>query len=168
MLVKCICTNCAGHLEFEEENAGESIRCPHCGFETTLALPGSKSPDEEQEYFVIRKQALLRWLLRIAVVVVVFGVGGWVLYRWGVPWIQDRFIEIETTGGAMVILIGLCLVVPFVVFWLIFPVLLFFQLRKLTGVLAQIAGRSNTDESAGSAPEEKSLASEQEKEKSEA
>ena len=44
MLTKCICTYCAGHLEFEEENAGEKIKCPHCGFETTLFLPGQE-PD---------------------------------------------------------------------------------------------------------------------------
>src|SRR6266436_22576 len=39
MLIKCICTNCAGHLEFEEESAGETIECPHCHFETVLYLP---------------------------------------------------------------------------------------------------------------------------------
>jgi hypothetical protein len=42
MLIKCICVNCAGHLEFEEENLGEKIDCPHCGFETTLAVPGTE------------------------------------------------------------------------------------------------------------------------------
>ena len=47
MLTKCICTNCAGHLEFEEENAGEKIKCPHCGFETTLFLPGDEPETEE-------------------------------------------------------------------------------------------------------------------------
>lgn len=167
MLVKCICTNCAGHLEFEEENAGESIRCPHCGFETTLELPGSKPADTEQEYLMIRKQVLRKWLLRLVAVVLVFGGGGWVLYRWGVPWVQERFIEVESTTTAMLILIGFCLAVPFLVFWLIFPVVLFFQLRRLTGTLALIADRSATAQSVAAVPEESSVTSEEEKGKSE-
>lgn len=140
MLVKCICTNCAGHLEFEEENAGERIPCPHCGFETALTLPGAKTEEEpKQEYLVIPKELLQKWLLRGAVVILAAGLGGWALYRWGVPWIQERYVEIESTTVAMLVLIALCVAVPFVLCWLILPVLLFFQLQQLNRSVAQLA-----------------------------
>jgi len=35
----CSCTNCGEHLEFDPENAGETITCPHCGKQTVLFLP---------------------------------------------------------------------------------------------------------------------------------
>jgi DNA-directed RNA polymerase subunit RPC12/RpoP len=43
MLVKCNCTVCSEHLEFEPENAGSLIKCPHCGMETVLFIPQAKS-----------------------------------------------------------------------------------------------------------------------------
>jgi hypothetical protein len=39
MLAKCNCNNCSTHLEFDPQNAGQSILCPKCGIETTLYLP---------------------------------------------------------------------------------------------------------------------------------
>jgi len=36
MNVKCVCSNCPGHIEFEESNAGQTVTCPHCGLETVL------------------------------------------------------------------------------------------------------------------------------------
>jgi hypothetical protein len=38
--VKCACSNCSGHLEFDGEHAGVTVACPHCGLATKLiALP---------------------------------------------------------------------------------------------------------------------------------
>ena len=108
MLAKCICTNCAGHLEFEEENAGESIPCPHCGFETTLELPGSKRRDPELAAW-LRKQALRRRLVWVAGPIVVFGGAGYALYRWGVPWVEDVLPWADTTTKAVLALLLLCL-----------------------------------------------------------
>jgi uncharacterized protein YbjQ (UPF0145 family) len=39
MMTKCTCNSCSTILEFEEEHAGETIVCPHCGAETTLFFP---------------------------------------------------------------------------------------------------------------------------------
>jgi hypothetical protein len=37
----CNCNTCSGHLEFERDNVGETVVCPHCGMETTLYVPDS-------------------------------------------------------------------------------------------------------------------------------
>jgi DNA-directed RNA polymerase subunit RPC12/RpoP len=139
MLVKCICTNCAGHLEFEEENAGEKIDCPHCGFETILSLPGTRPPDAEL-IAMIRRRALRRRLLFAVAILLVAGGCGYALYRWGVPWIQDLSPSLDTTWKAMAVLLVGCAILPFAVAWLILPVVLFFQIRKGVEHLSRIAG----------------------------
>jgi DNA-directed RNA polymerase subunit RPC12/RpoP len=136
MLVKCICTNCAGHLEFEEQNAGETIPCPHCGFKTVLELPGAKKADPEMTSLIRQPVWRRRLILGTVALLVLAGVG-FALYRWGVPWIMDRVPEIESILTAMVVLVLLCLAVPFALFWLAFPALLFFQLRRIIQLLSQ-------------------------------
>src|SRR5438128_12132952 len=50
MLVKCLCNNCSGHLEFESSDAGQHVECPHCAMETILYVPQSPiSPQEQSE-----------------------------------------------------------------------------------------------------------------------
>jgi hypothetical protein len=142
MLTKCICTNCAGHLEFEEENAGESIPCPHCGFETTLFLPGME-PDRPAP-----PVPLWRWLWRqiqgnrrnrtIAALLVLAGLG-YALYRWGAPWLQDLFPSIESRALATTILALSLMALPFLVLWLILPWLLLRETRKLSRAIAGMA-----------------------------
>jgi len=136
MLVKCICTNCAGHLEFEDLDAGESIACPHCGFNTTLELPGAKKADPEMTS-LIKRLVFRRRLIRWGTLVLVLAAAGFSLYHWGVPWIMDRVPEIESNITAMVVLVLLCLALPFVLFWLVFPALLFLQLRRIIQLLSQ-------------------------------
>jgi DNA-directed RNA polymerase subunit RPC12/RpoP len=38
----CICNKCSGRLEFDPNNVGETIQCPHCGMETVLPKPEPK------------------------------------------------------------------------------------------------------------------------------
>jgi hypothetical protein len=159
MLAKCICTNCAGHLEFEEENAGESIPCPHCGFETTLELPGSKRRDPELAAW-LRKQALRRRLVWVAGPIVVFGGAGYALYRWGVPWVEDVLPWADTTTKAVLALLLLCLMLPFALVWVVFPVLVFFQLRRLTEVFGEMAEGLRQRGNARAAQEDESDAAE--------
>jgi len=47
--VKCSCNNCSEHLQFELQDAGKRIDCPHCGMETLLYVP--------QKYVASVKQA---------------------------------------------------------------------------------------------------------------
>ena len=145
MLVKCICTNCAGHLEFEEQNAGATIACPHCGFKTVLELPGAKKADPEMTSLIRKLVWRRRLILGTVALLVMIGVG-FALYRWGVPWIMDRVPEIESVITAMVVLVLLCLALPFVLFWLVFPALLFFQLRRIIQLLSQSVAESSAAE----------------------
>lgn len=39
MILKCVCNNCPGHIEFDEKDAGQTVICPHCGIETLLFIP---------------------------------------------------------------------------------------------------------------------------------
>lgn len=39
MTAKTSCQQCGVHIEFEVENAGETVPCPSCGQQTTLLLP---------------------------------------------------------------------------------------------------------------------------------
>jgi hypothetical protein len=45
MLVKGDCEKCSGHLEFEAEQVGFAVVCPHCGKETKLIGTVSKTPE---------------------------------------------------------------------------------------------------------------------------
>src|SRR5258706_2448841 len=140
MLIKCICSNCAGHLEFEEENLGEKIDCPHCGFETTLAVPGT----EEITRLVAaraRRRNLRRRLSWIAVGVLVISGLGFVLYHWGLPLVKSFLPDTESAPSPVLVLALVCLVLPFVLVWLILPIFIIFQLRNLTRVLTLIESK---------------------------
>src|SRR5256885_16846392 len=90
MLTKCICTNCAGHLEFEEENAGEKIKCPHCSFDTTLFLPGQEATEDESEGEQFgRSRISKRLLITTAALVVLVAGAGYSMYRWVLPPLKD-------------------------------------------------------------------------------
>lgn len=135
MLVKCICTNCAGHLAFDEENAGEKIDCPHCGFETTLTLPGSESKTEPVPYW--RRREVRRQAVWVALSLLLVGAVAFALYRWVLPPLKD-WLNTESLVLAIAVLLGICLLVSLVLVWLAFPFVLVVQLRKLTDVLAEI------------------------------
>ncbi len=141
MSVKCICTNCAGHLEFEEENAGQKIACPHCGFQTTLFLPGQE-PEElnsERSPGQTSKRALV---LVAAVALLVAGGIGYAIYHWGMPLVEEQFPSVESRLGRVLLLILGCLLVPVALFWLCFPILLFAQMRKMNRALERLAENS--------------------------
>ena len=139
MLVKCLCTNCAGHLEFEEENNGEKIPCPHCGFETTLYLPGSEP--EELRAASVQNGASWRWRLVFGgAALLVLTTVGYVLYQWVLPWIAELLPGTAGRWTAFVALLLFCFTLPFLLIWLIFPVLLFLQLRRVIQLLSELTG----------------------------
>jgi len=155
MLVKCICKNCAGHLEFEEENAGQKIKCPHCGFDTILFLPGAEQEAEEQVASLRRKLQLQRRLiLWVGAAVIVLGLL-WCIYHWGLPAVESLLPSIDNKVILVLVLALLCLSIPLVIVWLLLPVFLFFQIRKLISLLARIEEdlRSEPSEAEPEAPE---------------
>ena len=138
MLTKCICTNCAGHLEFEEENAGEKIKCPHCGFDTTLFLPGEEPSGDSQP----RSRLIPKRILITAVALgLVLGGLGYSIYRWLLPPIKD-WLNTENPILPVVVLAGGCLALSLALVWTVFPVLLLFQIKRITDVLADLESNS--------------------------
>jgi len=142
MLVKCICTNCAGHLEFEEENAGEKIKCPHCRFDTTLFLPGTEPIDDEIALSKRLRFRSKRPLIAAAIAVLVLAGIGYSIYRWVFPPVRDWLPYTESPVLPVIVLGIGCLAVLLLLAWLLFPILIYLQFRKLTQILARIEAGS--------------------------
>jgi hypothetical protein len=156
MLTKCICTYCAGHLEFEEENAGEKIKCPHCGFETTLFLPGDEPDDLESEAGTGRF-ARFKWpLIAGGVALAVLAGVIYALARWVLPPLKLWLPYTESPVLPVIVLALVCLGAVMLLAWTVFPILLFVQLRKLTGALESIEANGRPILSAEPVNEEES------------
>ena len=137
MLVKCICTNCAGHLEFEEESAGQKIECPHCGFDTVLFLPGAEKAEAEVASLT-HKLEIQRRLLLLAVVVVVLGAVVWAVYHWIVPLFAGLLPETDSKVVPVLMAVFVCLMIPSVLAWMVFPFVWYFQTRRLIAAVQQL------------------------------
>src|ERR1700674_2712822 len=116
MLVKCFCTNCAGHLEFEEENAGQKIKCPHCGFDTVLFLPGAEPPGDRLPTFT-QKLLRRRWLICAGGGAVLIAAVAWALYQWGLPFVENLLPFDTSKVVSVLVLVLICLLVPLVLTW---------------------------------------------------
>jgi hypothetical protein len=44
MLATCPCNTCSQPIEFDHEQKGQTLNCPHCGVDTVLFLPAVKPP----------------------------------------------------------------------------------------------------------------------------
>jgi hypothetical protein len=44
MLATCPCNTCSQPIEFDHEQNGQTLNCPHCGVDTVLFLPAVKPP----------------------------------------------------------------------------------------------------------------------------
>ena len=147
MLIKCICKSCAGHLEFEEQNAGQKIKCPHCGFDTTLYLPGAEQAEEELAT-LNRKLRMQRLLLLGLAGALILGGLGWCLYHWGMPIVEDLFPSVDKPLFRVLILVAFCLGLPLLLMWLLLPIFLFIEWRRLLRLVARIEQHLNTSGSA--------------------
>lgn len=142
MLTKCICTYCAGHLEFEEENAGEKIKCPHCGFETTLFLPGDEPEMEESDVSTSRIARFKRPLIAAAAALLVLVGLGYCLNRWLLPPLKLWLPYTESPVLPIIIVALGCLAVLMLIAWTVFPILMFLEMRKLTTAVQSIDANS--------------------------
>jgi DNA-directed RNA polymerase subunit RPC12/RpoP len=52
MTSECPCQNCNGHIEFEADQAGQTVACPHCGVETLLFVPPKRTEPEPKPAMV--------------------------------------------------------------------------------------------------------------------
>ncbi len=135
MLIKCICTNCAGHLEFEEDSAGETIQCPHCHFDTVLYLPEGTGA----ALLTVPRRRLSKFQGRLICIggpAVLFIGACYAFYHWVLSPFVDWLPYSDAPKLPMAFLAVAFLLVLLV--WLIIPVLFFLQLRKMTRVLARL------------------------------
>jgi len=135
--MKGICSNCSGHLEFEEENAGRQIKCPHCGWDTVLE-DSTAAAREQTESTGAGLSRYSRRLYFGAALVVVSGVLGFAADRWVLPRVEEFFpFGIERLMLWITLLAGLWAVL-FLAIWTVFPVLVFLQLRRMTTMLGRL------------------------------
>ena len=66
--LKCACANCGGHIEFPAEGIGATIPCPHCGWQTELAL-------ETPPVLTARPKRNLKWIIAGGVILLIGVVG---------------------------------------------------------------------------------------------
>jgi len=144
MLVQCPCQQCQGPIEFELEDRGTIALCPHCGAETLLSSQPAQLKKAQIEDRKERKSRM-RTTLRITLVVlgavliclVMYAAGGWFFGQstvatpqpdvrgFGTPAEDDQVGEF-LLGTAILIL---------VIMWILFPVIVYLQLRTLASKL---------------------------------
>jgi hypothetical protein len=66
--LKCLCARCGGRIEFPAEGIGMTAPCPHCGWQTELAL-------EVSERAPARSRRSLKWAIA-GVIILLIGVVG--------------------------------------------------------------------------------------------
>jgi len=137
MLIKCICTNCAGHLEFDDDNVGTTINCPHCGFDTKLFDRDIPSADAQAGESPRKRRRIPLWIIKLAALVLVLAGIGYALYEWGQSLVEPFLPNGVGTPVTIVALALVCLGFLWLIVWTLFPVLLFFELRKITELLAR-------------------------------
>lgn len=155
MNVNCQCDHCGGVLEFEadlferrpagEQTAlgkilGQSIDCPACGKSTVLYLPSiTVAP--------ARRRSRRIWAVLIVLLCLGFGL--------------LAFQQIESVlrdvglfaGGVLTIIVGAVLAVFAVVLtlmWILFPIVVYLQLKKIVLSLQSIDRKTRVNAAAGS------------------
>jgi uncharacterized membrane protein len=127
---KCNCTNCSGHIEFDTVHVGQQVNCPHCGLDTVLFAPPSPARLRAIEGRSRLKRLILIAVLGILAAVVVIYLG--INYLWQLG---------AVAGVAIPGLLGvaiLVLVIYLAVMWLLFPVVVYRELRRANETLDQI------------------------------
>jgi hypothetical protein len=147
MITTCSCRHCGNHIEFDQEDftPGTKVECPHCQKQTLLSVPKSKasrqsfdeavraapSPGENRS----SKNPLVLTLLVVFIAIVFIFVGKAVM--------QLPAMQIEDGPvGLIMMLIGavvLFAVVALCVFWLVFPVFMYYGMQRQEELLRQIA-----------------------------
>ena len=154
MFITCSCDHCAQHIEFSTDDFVESTRtetailgqpvsCPGCEKKTRLVIP--QTPPR---HVMPKSLSRLPWKLIIIGILAIFAISAAVVFI--------RIVGVEQTASTMGLTVG-ALIYAFVgvcvfllaVFWLLFPVLMYVQLKR-SNELLEIVER-NTRQSAASA-----------------
>ena len=139
--MKTECQHCGGHIEFDDDSAGLDSQCPHCGRQTRLAAGIHHITDHSLPPPIQRVPPVWRrrWfaLALIAISLVTFGAVVavcWVKFRLG-P-LLAQFIP--GVAGILISLAVLVVVMVWAVLWIVFPVFMYFDNRRIIQLLEQI------------------------------
>jgi hypothetical protein len=92
--------------------------------------------------------AIARWrfrrrLFRIALPVVALGALAFALYRWVLPPLKDWLPQTESPVLPALVLFLACLLVLLAVVWVLFPIFLLLEVRKMAETLARFEEKMN-------------------------
>jgi hypothetical protein len=130
MLTKSTCQNFGGHLEFDVEDTGKEIECPHCQQTTLLRAPFRPAPPKV-------KPAAIGWWILVLLLLGVIGIISVLSIHH-----SDAVSNAAAGVGGMAILIigciGAVLVFVLACFWTIFPWMVYSMLKRMNDTLEKI------------------------------
>lgn len=140
MFVKCPCSNCSNHLEFDQEHAGESVACPSCGIDTVLFIPKTVPPATRVKKWTVKEVALK--------ILPVFGITA------GIAFALFAFSAVdERSGGRALPMLGTVLLylAAFIVavLWFIFPLFMYVKMDKVIKLLKDIEFNTRQEKDGG-------------------
>lgn len=129
--ILCKCTVCSQPIECEPQHVGHHYPCPYCGMDTLIYDLNPPSPEPE---------AGPGWLRR-----------NWKLVGWvtlglaAVAFLVFLLIKIPQVVGMLgaslfsmaILVVGVCIVVM----WVLFPIVVYFQLESVIKLLRKIASK---------------------------
>jgi hypothetical protein len=120
--ITCRCNHCPGEIEFTVEQSGETVTCPHCGMETTLATypPKIMAPK-------VRLKVPWKWIVISALVCSVVGLAIYLLNRYP----QQLADATTALGGLAITAAAAILALMVAVLWILFPVFMYFKMNEL-------------------------------------
>lgn len=142
----CNCNRCGGSIEYDGAHAGQTTACPLCGFDTVLSVPAAKltpravnAPSQDRS----RSRLLAslhrhRWWIAITTIALLFATVV-IIAVWKAPeaagllGIQGAVTVMQITG-----LVIAAFLFVLVIMWILFPVVVYFQLRDANRLLYRI------------------------------
>jgi len=159
MFIKCSCHGCGQNIEFSTDDFqedhrtatsifGQLVPCPSCANETRLYIPQPPAslPATNRRPESVRKRLVIFGII-IAAVTLCFAIG----------WALNKFAEQIATvvGGGIgltVTIAATVFVVVLALFWILFPIVMYFQLKRSNELLERIERNSRTDVSKKDVP----------------
>jgi hypothetical protein len=134
MLTKSTCQNCGGHLEFDVDDTGKEIECPHCQQQTLLRAAFRQSPPKGS---IARPRKTGIIIIVVICQLIILGtIGG--AYYFLRPSPGD--VAADAVGGLGFLIACVLGVLAFIlaVFWLIFPWMVYSMLKRMNDTLEKI------------------------------
>jgi hypothetical protein len=144
MFITCACGHCGQHIEFSADDFqevhrtpeaifGQDVKCPGCGMETALLIsqapPKIKGPRKP-----LSKAAKIIITIFVGVVLTIAAAAA-VIHKYGIEAVAST---VGLTAGAMIYMAVAVGIFLLAIFWILFPVLMYFQLRRSNALLESV------------------------------